>query len=80
MSNLFLFLSARKNAKPIQVANFADASNKCRAYITKNCLGSSNFTGGRIENGEGQFIARVSYNGRVWDNENLHIAKEISLK
>ena len=49
----------------IEVRDFADASEVCRAYIAKYDLGSGNWTDAIIRQGKRR-IARVSYNGRVW--------------
>jgi hypothetical protein len=48
------------------VSSFAEASAACRAYIVKYQLGGGNWSGGRVYDDQGQQIARVSYNGRVW--------------
>lgn len=44
-------------------------------------LSSSNWLGGLIVDDNFNFIARVSYNGRVWNNteDNWKIAKEIAI-
>ena len=49
----------------VKVKDFAEASEVCRAYITKYDLGRGNWTGGIIHEGK-RSIAQVSYNGRVW--------------
>lgn len=56
-------------SKTVAVADFAAASSACRAHIEKgqSPIPSSRWTGGMILNAEGKAIARVSYNGRVWD-------------
>jgi len=51
--------------KQIQVRDFANASEICRAYITQFDLGARNWTGGAIKQGN-KVVANVSYNGRVW--------------
>lgn len=53
----------------------------CREFITQFNLLSSNWMGGLIVDENYNFLARVSYNGRVWDNtlENWKIAKEIEI-
>lgn len=51
---------------PMEIKSLKEASDVIRNYIEKNDLGSSCYSGGDVfENGEQ--IARVSYNGRVWD-------------
>jgi len=62
----------------VTIASFKEASEVCSKYITDNELGSGNWAGGVIvENGNA--IARVSYNGRVWEGGEYHPdAKEIT--
>ncbi len=52
-----------------EVNTLLEASNVCRKFIEENELGSGNWDGGEISDGEGKFIARVSYNGRVWKDK-----------
>lgn len=52
----------------VLVKDFADASDQFRAWIEKHDLGASDLrrsAGDIVENG--QRIAYVSYNGRVWN-------------
>jgi hypothetical protein len=65
-----LILSAegvRRRAVP--VADFSEASRAMREFVERNGLGASQLTGrcGEITAGPGGAVARVSYNGRVWD-------------
>jgi hypothetical protein len=53
----------------VTVKDFAEASAVCRAFINKHELGGGNWTGGQVKDGN-RNIARVSYNGRVWDLNN----------
>ena len=62
-----------------EVKTIREASELCREFINKFNLGSSNWAGGKIVNENFDFIAIVSYNGRVWDNENWFQAKEIAI-
>lgn len=50
----------------VRVDTFASASLRCIEYITVWKLGSGNWTGGRVTDENGNVIAHVSYNGRVW--------------
>lgn len=61
----------------LRVSSLAEASDFCRRHIEKYNLGSSNWTGGRVINDNAEFVACVSYNGRVWDSEEYDNAKEI---
>ena len=42
------------------------AAALCRDWIDENDLGGGNWDGGDILE-DGQVVARVSYNGRIWD-------------
>ena len=61
-------------AKFVTVSTFAEASEVCRAYIKRNELGGGNWTGGQVFDDNRQ-IARVSYNGRVWDRDDNEITR-----
>ena len=56
----------------VPVGSFAEASKVCSAFIRRNQLGGGNWTGGNIYEGRKK-IARVSFNGRVWDNDDNEI-------
>ena len=50
-----------------------DASKACRNYIEYWNLGGGNWTGGQVFDGLGddKQVARISYNGHIWDmNDN----------
>lgn len=49
-----------------QVSSLAEAARACRRYIEENGLGGGNWAGGQVF-ASGEQIARISYNGRVWD-------------
>jgi 8-oxo-dGTP pyrophosphatase MutT (NUDIX family) len=49
------------------VSSPIEASEKARAYIAEYELGGGNWTGGHVFNDAGEIVARVSYNGRVWE-------------
>lgn len=51
----------------ITVQSLKDASHKCREYISEFNLGSGNWTGGQVFQQRKQ-IARISYNGRIWNS------------
>lgn len=61
----------------LKVENLKEASVLVTNYIKYFSLGSSNWTGGLVLDKNYNFVARVSYNGRVWDSENYQTAKEI---
>jgi hypothetical protein len=53
----------------LPISSFAKASEVCKNFIEKLDIGSGNWTGGQIGNIDGEIIAHVSYNGRVWEGE-----------
>lgn len=76
-SEKFSLLQNPKQSVFIEVDSFKNASKLCSQYIDKFNLSSSSWTGGLIVDEDYNFIATVSYNGRVWDNEDWRKAKEI---
>jgi len=54
------------------VGSFKEASGVCLAYIKEFHLGGGHWTGGKIYDKE-TLLGRVSYNGRVWDNDGKEI-------
>ena len=48
------------------VDSFEEASSDVTGYINTYNLGSGNFAGGQLFNKDGDLVAQVSYNGRVW--------------
>lgn len=54
--------------KAVEVDNLSAASVAVRNFIELNDLGSSSFSGGEVYDSlTNQLIAKVSYNGRIWD-------------
>ena len=53
----------------IPIEEIEQAPAVCRAYISAAGLGGGNWTGG-IVRADGVAIARVSYNGRLWNMDN----------
>lgn len=61
----------------VPVADFAEASAVCRAYIDENSLGSGNWTGGLIRDAATRCPAGwVSYNGKVWADQDFDADRE----
>lgn len=60
-----------------EIISLNDASLLCRKFIDRFDLGSSNWVGGKIIDEQFNFIAKISYNGRIWDNEDWRKANEI---
>lgn len=48
------------------VDTLEEASKVCRRYIEYFNLGSGNWTGGNVVDETGRFVARISFNGRIW--------------
>jgi hypothetical protein len=59
--------SVRLPRRSIKVNNLAEAVAVCRTYIEEHELGGGNWTGGRVTDGAGKEVARISYNGRIWE-------------
>jgi hypothetical protein len=62
-----------------EVKSLKEASVLVRKFITQFNLGASNWTGGIVLDSEQKIVAKVSYNGRVWDNLDWNTAKEIKI-
>jgi hypothetical protein len=76
--------AAQESLKPegmvyYEVSSLKEASLLTQKFIDLFKLGSSNWTGGKICDENFNFIAHISYNGRIWDNEDWKIAKEIKI-
>lgn len=54
-------------AKFVPVHDMKGASRVVRFFISRYTLGAGNFTGGQILDDQGNAVAHVSYNGRVWE-------------
>ena len=59
-----------------EVNDLLEAKNLTQKFIKEFDLGGSNWVGGRVIDEENNFIAQISYNGRVWESEN-YPSKEI---
>ncbi|HMS40933.1 MAG TPA: hypothetical protein PKE69_11950 [Pyrinomonadaceae bacterium] len=68
-----VFAEMDKNIETVyhEVSSLKEASEVCRNYISRFNLGSGNFTGGQVIDDKNNFVARISYNGRVWDSDKL---------
>ena len=61
--------------KIINVSSYKEASKSAMKYIADYSLGAGNWNGGAILNNQNKQIGRVSYNGRVWGNDNREIRR-----
>lgn len=59
--------------KRYQVESLARASEMYCAARDKSGEGASRIPEGKIVTADGRFVARISYNGRVWAEENWSV-------
>ena len=52
--------------KIVEVDTLENASVICREYITEHDLGGGNWIGGHVLDNDGNHIAKISYNGKIW--------------
>ena len=52
------------------VHSMKEAVQEAMKFRGQNDLGGGNWTGGRVVDDEGKDVARISYNGRVWEPGN----------
>ena len=79
-SDQFEEMHKNKKGKYVSVSSLKEARKECSQFIDYYNLGGGNWTGGIVVNENYEFVAYISYNGRVWDNENTRNAKEIIIK
>ena len=61
--------------KAVEVESLAAASAAVRQFIELNDFGSSDFVGGEVYDfSTNKLIAKVSYNGRIWDAQGAEIS------
>ena len=63
--------------KYVPVSDLQHARTKCLQFISTHNLGSANWTGGEVVDQNNRFVANISYNGRIWNNSDWRLAKEI---
>lgn len=49
----------------VEVHSLDEAANAVEKYIDRFDIGSSEFTGGRVEDSAGNKIAQIAYNGKI---------------
>jgi hypothetical protein len=59
--------------KAVEVESFTAASIAVRKFIELNDYGSSDFLGGVYNSTTNKLIAKVSYNGRIWNADGQEI-------
>ena len=60
--------------KAVEVESLPAASAAVRQFIELNNFGSSDFVGGEIyDSSTNKLIAKVSYNGRIWNLQDVEI-------
>jgi len=63
------------STEAVEARSLAEASSAVRSFISANDLGSSDFTGGDVYDLKTNLlIARISYNGRIWDIKGCEIS------
>jgi hypothetical protein len=68
----------RKNA--VEVESLSAASVAVRKFIELNDFGSSDFSGGEVyDSSTNKLIAKVSYNGRIWDAQGVEISGRLPI-
>ena len=60
----------------VKCETLSECSIRCRMFIKKHNLGCGNWAGGQIWDADGNKVGHVSYNGRIWDEND----KEIDVK
>ena len=66
----------REGAMVVNVNSLREAAQTCGQYIGLNDLGSGNWAGGQIMDDDGNEIARVSFNGRIWAPDGSEIIND----
>ena len=61
-----------------EINSLLEARNLTQSFINEFNLGGSNWIGGRVIDEENNFIAQISYNGRVWESDKFPF-KEIEI-
>ncbi len=69
-------LQKLKGLTYFEVNTLLEPKNLTQKFITEFDLGGSNWVGGRVVDEENNFIAQISYNGRIWESEEFP-SKEI---
>lgn len=60
-----------------EIESLTKASELTQKFISQYNLGASSWIGGNVVDENFNFIANISYNGRIWDNADWKKAKEI---
>jgi hypothetical protein len=63
----------------VRIESLNNAKELVLNFIKTYNLGGSNFIGGEVLDRNMHFVARISYNGRIWDNTDWKKSKEIIL-
>jgi len=70
-------LKNNRNQIYYEIYSLKEAIIVCRKYIKNFNLGSGSWDGGRVVDDNFNFVARISFNGRIWDSEDIFNSKEI---
>ena len=63
-------------ARVVRVNSIEEAQAVVREYIDEHNLGGGNWSGGSVWTEGGEYVGRISYNGRFWD-KNSEYGKEV---
>ncbi len=72
-------MSRPRRPQQVHVTTFAEAAKRVQQYIDAYELGGGNWTGGLVRDNDGNVIAKVSYNGRVWRCRSLAESRKFPL-
>lgn len=61
------YFMTRPKVRRIAVKSLAEARAACREWIEAKGVGASDWAGGEVTDADGECVAVVSYNGRVWE-------------
>ena len=66
--------------KAVEVESLSAASVAVRKFIELNDFGSSDFSGGEVyDSSTNKLVAKVSYNGRIWDAQGFEISGRLPI-
>jgi hypothetical protein len=71
-------INKQKGLVYFEVNNLLEAKNITQKFINEFNLSGSNWVGGRVIDEGNNFVAQISYNGRVWESEG-YPSKEIEI-
>ncbi len=67
----------RPNNVRIPVETIEEAAEKCRDFIEEYDLGSGNWVGGVVTEGDNP-VAAISFNGRIWGKDDEYLKHTVT--